>query len=126
MHRRRFGAAENRTDLTWHMRPWWARRARAVQCARHVPTSSGLAVDLLELRLGIRDHVFCRSTSAGLGEHLDDHVFGDALRQLPAWRRRPALEVGTRERIAVGQIAWFHLPHRRVVIVVQEWLIIGI
>src|SRR5215510_10283640 len=118
MHRRRFGAAENRTDLTWHMRPWWARRARAVQYARHAPTSSGLAVDLLELRLGVRDHVFCRSASAGLGEHVDNHVFGDTLRQLPAWRRRPAQEMGARERVAVWHITGFHQPHRRVVIVV--------
>src|SRR5262249_26770166 len=126
MHRRRWRAAENRADLTWHMRPWWARRARDVQCARNASTSSGLAVDLLELRLGVRDHVFCRSTSAGLGEHVDDHIFGDTLRQLPARRRRPAQEMGTRERVAVWHIAWFHLPHRRVVIVVQEWLIIGV
>src|SRR5262249_49536936 len=54
------------------------------------------------------------------------HVFGDTLRQLPARRCRPAQEMGTRERVAVWHIAWFQLPHWRVVIVMQERLIIGV
>jgi hypothetical protein len=70
--------------------PYGADVRRRGRWARHEPTSSGLAVDLLELRLGVRDHVFGRSSGAGLGEHVDDHVFGDTLRQLSARRRRPA------------------------------------
>src|SRR5580704_18364167 len=77
-------------------------------------------VDLLELTLGVGDHLLGGFAGASLGEHVDDDELRDGLRLRPAERRRPARQMRGLERVAVRQVAWLDLPHRRVVVGVQE------
>src|SRR5882757_6242335 len=76
-------------------------------CSSTANLSWGLCapINLLELRVGVLDHLLGRGAGAGLGEHVDDDVFGDALGQLTAGRRRPAQEVRVGKGVAVGDVA---------------------
>ena len=64
--------------------------------------------------------------AAGLGEHVDDDVFGEAFGKRPVGRRRPARQMRARQRVAIGDVARLDLPHRRVVVAVQQRLIIAV
>src|SRR6266478_9451503 len=53
-------------------------RDEGLGAIRFASMGSRRAVDLLELHLGALDHLLGRSAGAGLGKHVDDHIFGDA------------------------------------------------